>query len=102
MFTSPVRAFSVSAALNMAVKNVTVVGAGLMGSGIAQVSAAANLNVNLVDTNQEALEKAKQSIQQSVARVAKKKHADDQAVSLSHTHIYIFIGYIYLGSKEVY
>uniref|UniRef100_A0AC34FXP4 3-hydroxyacyl-CoA dehydrogenase n=1 Tax=Panagrolaimus sp. ES5 TaxID=591445 RepID=A0AC34FXP4_9BILA len=80
MFTTPVRAFSTSSALNIAVKNVTVVGAGLMGSGIAQVSAAANLNVNLVDTNQQALEKAKKSIEQSVARVAKKKHADDQGV----------------------
>jgi 3-hydroxyacyl-CoA dehydrogenase len=78
MFTTPVRAFSTTSALNIAVKNVTVVGAGLMGSGIAQVSAAANLNVNLVDTNQQALEKAKKGIEQSIARVAKKKHADDQ------------------------
>uniref|UniRef100_A0AC35G6R1 Uncharacterized protein n=1 Tax=Panagrolaimus sp. PS1159 TaxID=55785 RepID=A0AC35G6R1_9BILA len=78
MFTTPVRAFNTTSALYIAVKNVTVVGAGLMGSGIAQVSAAANLNVNLVDTNQQALEKAKKGIEQSIARVAKKKHADDQ------------------------
>jgi 3-hydroxyacyl-CoA dehydrogenase len=78
MFTTPIRTFSTTSALNIAVKNVTVVGAGLMGSGIAQVSAASNLNVNLVDTNQKALEKAKKNIEQSISRVAKKKHAEDQ------------------------
>ncbi|KAE9555975.1 hypothetical protein FO519_000831 [Halicephalobus sp. NKZ332] len=66
-------------ALNQAVRNVTVIGAGLMGSGIAQVSATANLNVNLVDTSQQALDKAKKGIETSIQRVAKKKHADDVA-----------------------
>lgn len=97
MFTTPVRALSTSSALNIAVKNVTVVGAGLMGSGIAQVSASANLNVNLVDTNQKALEKARSGIESSIARVAKKKHADDQTVSI---HFYSFRLYTLLGSKE--
>jgi len=64
-------------ALNQAVRNVTVIGAGLMGSGIAQVSAAANLNVNLVDTSEQALDKARKGIETSIQRVAKKKHADD-------------------------
>jgi len=57
---------------------VTVIGSGLMGSGIAQVSAQSNLNVALVDQNQQILDKARKSIEGSVARLAKKKHADDQ------------------------
>uniref|UniRef100_A0A7E4WAW3 3-hydroxyacyl-CoA dehydrogenase n=1 Tax=Panagrellus redivivus TaxID=6233 RepID=A0A7E4WAW3_PANRE len=79
MFSTPARAFSTSAVLNKSVNNVTIIGAGLMGSGIAQVTAAAKLNVNLVDSNEKALQKAQKGIQSSIARIAKKKHAGDEA-----------------------
>uniref|UniRef100_A0AAF5CZQ4 3-hydroxyacyl-CoA dehydrogenase NAD binding domain-containing protein n=1 Tax=Strongyloides stercoralis TaxID=6248 RepID=A0AAF5CZQ4_STRER len=47
-----------------------------MGSGIAQVSAQANVNVTLVDKDEKALDKAKTIITKSIDRVAKKKFGD--------------------------
>lgn len=70
------RSFSNSVSLN-AIKAVTVVGGGLMGSGIAQVAAQAGQNVTIVDLKPELLEKAQKSIQNNLNRVAKKVHKDD-------------------------
>uniref|UniRef100_A0A0K0FM35 3-hydroxyacyl-CoA dehydrogenase n=1 Tax=Strongyloides venezuelensis TaxID=75913 RepID=A0A0K0FM35_STRVS len=58
------------------IKKITIIGSGLMGSGIAQVSAQANVNVTLVDKDEKALDKAKTIISKSIDRVAKKKFAD--------------------------
>uniref|UniRef100_A0A915DRN4 3-hydroxyacyl-CoA dehydrogenase n=1 Tax=Ditylenchus dipsaci TaxID=166011 RepID=A0A915DRN4_9BILA len=79
MFSSScVRSFSSSSALGSAgIKNLTIIGCGLMGSGIAQVSAQKQMNVILVDQNQAILDKAHKGIQISLARVAKKKHESD-------------------------
>lgn len=54
------------------VESVLVVGAGTMGAGIAQVFAARGLQVTLVDVSAEALERAKGSIEQSLARKVRK------------------------------
>lgn len=59
------------------IKHVTIIGAGLMGSGIAQVSAASGHDVVLVDMSSQALDNAKASIQKNLQRVAKKKFPDD-------------------------
>jgi len=67
-----------SAAFNAAIKNVTVIGSGLMGSGIAQVSAQADLKVTLIDQTDQILQKARSGIEGSVKRVAKKQHANDE------------------------
>ncbi|XP_022823312.1 probable 3-hydroxyacyl-CoA dehydrogenase B0272.3 [Spodoptera litura] len=72
------RGFSSSASLN-AVKTVTVVGGGLMGSGIAQVAAQAGQNVTIIDINPELLEKAQKSIQTNLTRVGKKLYKGDEA-----------------------
>ncbi|XP_047521517.1 probable 3-hydroxyacyl-CoA dehydrogenase B0272.3 isoform X2 [Pieris napi] len=72
------RSFSSSNSLN-AIKTVTVIGAGLMGSGIAQISAQAGQNVTIVDLNSETLQKALKSIENNLTRVAKKVHKDDVA-----------------------
>jgi len=69
------RAFA--SAVSSPINNVVVVGAGLMGSGIAQVSAAAGYNVTIIDQNDTILDKAKKGIQDSLKRVAKKKFASD-------------------------
>ena len=46
----------------MTINNVFIVGAGLMGSGIAQVCAQAGINVNLNDVSREALDKGLKNI----------------------------------------
>jgi 3-hydroxybutyryl-CoA dehydrogenase len=51
---------------------VAVVGAGLMGSGIAQVVAQAGLEVTLVDVNEEALNRGLDRIRGGYARVVKR------------------------------
>lgn len=71
------RLLSTSKILEKQVQNVTIIGAGLMGSGIAQVSAQSKLNVVLADSSDDALQKAQKGIHSSLARVAKKKFADD-------------------------
>ncbi|CAB3230245.1 unnamed protein product [Arctia plantaginis] len=71
-----VRNFSSSSAVQSAIKNVTVIGGGLMGSGIAQVSAQAGQNVTLVDVSSDVLAKAQKSIGANLGRVAKKVYKD--------------------------
>merc|ERR1712212_103325 len=58
-------------------KEVVVIGGGLMGTGIAQVSAQSNHKITLVDLNQDILTKAEKRIQTSIGRVAKKTFKDD-------------------------
>jgi len=58
-------------------KEVVVIGGGLMGTGIAQVSAQSNHKITLVDLNQDILAKAEKRIQASIGRVAKKTFKDD-------------------------
>ncbi|XP_022170884.1 hydroxyacyl-coenzyme A dehydrogenase, mitochondrial-like [Myzus persicae] len=70
------RNFSSSSVARAAIKNVTVVGGGLMGSGIAQISAQTGHNVTIVELNQEVLDKTHKSIQQSLQRVAKKVYKE--------------------------
>ncbi|XP_026741687.1 probable 3-hydroxyacyl-CoA dehydrogenase B0272.3 [Trichoplusia ni] len=72
------RNFSSSTSLN-AIKTVTVVGGGLMGSGIAQVAAQAGQNVTIIDVNGELLEKAQKSIHTNLTRVGKKLYKGDAA-----------------------
>ncbi|KAF9421241.1 hypothetical protein HW555_002713 [Spodoptera exigua] len=70
------RNFSSSSAMQNAIKNVTVIGGGLMGSGIAQVSAQAGQNVILVDVSSDVLAKSQKSIGANLGRVAKKVYKD--------------------------
>ncbi|RKO91505.1 3-hydroxyacyl-CoA dehydrogenase, partial [Blyttiomyces helicus] len=53
--------------------------AGLMGAGIVQVAAHNGFTVNMVDLSPAFLAKGEKIITTSLARVAKKKHADDPA-----------------------
>jgi len=66
----------------MAIKKVFVVGAGLMGSGIAQVAATAGYEVTMRDINDEALAKGMGSIEKSLGKfVEKGKVPEDTAKS---------------------
>jgi len=61
------------------IKNVSVIGAGTMGNGIAHVFAMHNFKVNLVDVSADALEKATATISKNLDRmVAKEKITEMQ------------------------
>ena len=63
----------------MEIKNITVLGSGIMGHGIAQVSAMAGYNVVLRDIEQEFLDKAMGKIKWSLDKlVSKEKISEDQ------------------------
>lgn len=70
------RGLATSAGLNNAIKHVTVIGGGLMGSGIAQVTAQSGMDVTIVEVNDAALKKAETGIKTSLERVAKKLYKD--------------------------
>jgi 3-hydroxybutyryl-CoA dehydrogenase len=57
----------------MMIKTICVIGAGTMGSGIAQVAAQSGFATILFDINNEVLEKAKQSIQKSLQLLVEKQ-----------------------------
>ncbi len=60
-------------------KNITVIGAGTMGNGIAHVFAQNGFSVSLVDVSKEALERAKNTIAKNLDRqVSKGVLSDDQ------------------------
>ena len=64
---------------------VAVIGAGAMGTGIAQVVAASGLTVHLFDTTMDALLKAGQRIKDSLERQSKKGVlAPDEAAKIPH------------------
>lgn len=57
----------------MAIKNITVIGGGTMGNGIAHVSAQHGYNVTLVDVSDAALQKAVATITSNLDRQVKKE-----------------------------
>ncbi|MBT8242747.1 MAG: 3-hydroxyacyl-CoA dehydrogenase family protein [Nitrosopumilus sp.] len=57
----------------MTIKNITVLGSGVMGHGIAQVSATAGYNVVLRDIQQEFLDKAMEKIKWSLDKLVTKE-----------------------------
>ncbi|KAJ3114314.1 hypothetical protein HDU96_002279 [Phlyctochytrium bullatum] len=59
------------------IKNITVIGSGLMGAGIVQVAAQSKLNVTMVDLSDNAIAKGKTIIETSLKRIAKKKFEGD-------------------------
>jgi len=57
----------------MEIKKVAVLGAGIMGAGIAQVAAQSGLPVNMRDIDDRFLEKGMSTIKQSLGRIVKKE-----------------------------
>ncbi|WP_428911696.1 3-hydroxyacyl-CoA dehydrogenase family protein [Niallia sp. Krafla_26] len=64
-------------------KNITVIGAGIMGHGIAQLFAQVGKNVRLYDTNQASLDKAKLMIQNSMKRLVEKGLLTEESFELA-------------------
>ncbi len=76
----------------MDVKDVSVIGAGVMGSGIVQLLATYGYNVTLVDENEQILNKAKNSIEKNLERffVAKNKISKEEAENyLNRIHLFV-------------
>ncbi len=63
----------------MAIKTIGVIGCGLMGSGIAQVSAQAGFPTTVVEANQELLDKGLGSIKKSLEVLVAKAKIDERA-----------------------
>ncbi|NQY06940.1 MAG: 3-hydroxybutyryl-CoA dehydrogenase [Flavobacteriaceae bacterium] len=63
------------------IRNVGIIGSGTMGSGIAQVAATAGCSVKLYDTKQEALDKAKASLEKILNRLIEKGRIDSEEKS---------------------
>jgi 3-hydroxybutyryl-CoA dehydrogenase len=69
----------------MELKNITVIGAGIMGSGIAQVSAVAGYPVTLTDVSASQLDKAKRFVEGGLGKLVQKGKltSEEAAASLS-------------------
>ncbi len=67
----------------MEIKKISVIGAGLMGAGIAQVAAQSGLEVSLMDIEQPFVDKGLATIEKNLARMAEKgkiDHTQAQAI----------------------
>ena len=76
----------------MDVKDVCVIGAGVMGSGIVQLLATYGYNVTLVDENEQILNEAKNAIEKNLERffVAKNKISKEEAENyLNRIHLFV-------------
>ncbi|NJL76897.1 MAG: 3-hydroxybutyryl-CoA dehydrogenase [Saprospiraceae bacterium] len=71
-------------------KNVTVIGAGAMGNGIAHVFAMNQFQVNLVDVSQASLDKGLQTISGNLDRMLKKGSIQEQDKSDALSNIHTF------------
>jgi len=71
----------------MEIKNVFIVGAGLMGSGIAQVCAQAGMRVNINDVSMDAIKKCLENVAWSVNKlIGKNKLSEDKDTILGRIH----------------
>ena len=70
--------------------NVSVIGAGTMGNGIAHVFAQNNFKVNLIDVSQDALDKALKTIESNLDRQVAKGSIDEAGKSSTLNNISTF------------
>jgi 3-hydroxybutyryl-CoA dehydrogenase len=71
--------------------NISIIGSGTMGSGIAQVAATAGCTVKLFDLNQEALAKSKNALETTLTKLVEKEKID----SIEKSRIQNNISYVY-------
>lgn len=86
------RILSLHSYLRMIINSVCVCGAGTMGSGIAQLSAAAGVNTTLYEWNQDVLENSKRAIEKSLQTLVERgkitgleKEQVVQRIQFTHT-----------------
>ncbi len=68
--------------------NVGIIGSGTMGSGIAQVAATSGCKVKLYDTNQNALDKSRASLEKILSRLIEKGRIDAEEKSRIQGNIF--------------
>jgi enoyl-CoA hydratase / 3-hydroxyacyl-CoA dehydrogenase len=71
----------------VSIKNITVLGSGIMGHGIAQVSAMAGYKVVLRDIEQKFLDKAMDKIKWSLQKLAEKNRISKEEVDIFYNNI---------------
>ncbi len=71
--------------------NISIIGSGTMGSGIAQVAATAGCTVKLFDLNQEALTKSKNALETTLTKLVEKEKID----SIEKSRIQNNISFVY-------
>lgn len=69
------------------IQNIGIIGAGTMGSGIAQVAATAGCHVKLFDLNQQALDKAKVALEKIMLRLVEKGRITSEEKQRIQSHI---------------
>ncbi|HUE09682.1 MAG TPA: 3-hydroxybutyryl-CoA dehydrogenase [Steroidobacteraceae bacterium] len=85
----------------MSLSKIGVIGAGTMGNGIAQVSAAAGLEVLMVDVSEAALDRGLASLSSSLDRLVKKGKLDSAERALLRSRIRGSIQYAELASADL-
>jgi len=71
----------------VSIKNITVLGSGIMGHGIAQVSAMAGYKVVLRDIEQKFLDKAMEKVKWSLQKLAEKNKISEEEVDIFYNNI---------------
>ncbi|MFT7380668.1 MAG: 3-hydroxybutyryl-CoA dehydrogenase [Roseivirga sp.] len=71
-------------------KNISVIGSGTMGNGIAHVFAQSGFKVNLIDVSAEALERAMKTIEKNLDRMVAKEKIDEAAKANTLANISTF------------
>ncbi len=69
------------------IRNIGVVGAGTMGSGIAQVAASSGYRATLVDVDRQALERAIASIERSLDKLVGKGRIEEETALAAKEHL---------------
>ncbi len=74
----------------MTIKNISVIGAGTMGNGIAHLFAQNNFSVNLIDVSQDQLNKAISTIQKNLDRQVAKSTISEETKNKTLQNIFTF------------
>ncbi|SAK76759.1 3-hydroxybutyryl-CoA dehydrogenase [Caballeronia catudaia] len=85
----------------MNIETIGVVGAGTMGSGIAQAAAVAGLNVVMIDVSEAALGKGSAAVRASLARLVSKGKLDAAAQEAALGRIATSTDYARLASADI-
>ena len=76
----------------MEIKKISIIGGGIMGSGIAQVSAVAGYEVGIQDISSEALDRAKKGVEKSLNKFVEKGKMEESSMKTALERIHYVSG----------